>query len=60
MITTFMSRIVSRFREFGGFRLIREYARIGLLPLCLNETVAVSFRRKKPMEAYGDILEKTG
>ena len=55
-----MGRTLLRFREFGGFRLIREYARMGLLPLCFKQVMAVLSRRKKAMEAYGSILERVG
>ena len=55
-----MSRLLHRFREFGGFKLLREYARMGLLPLCFKQVMAVSFKRKNPLEAYGCILEQAG
>jgi len=55
-----MGRTLLRFREFGGFRLIREYARMGLLPLCFKQVMAVLMRRKKQMVAYGQIMEQAG
>ena len=55
-----MGRTLFRFREFGGIRLIKEFARMGMLPLCFKQTVAVFLKRKKPIEAYGSILEQAG
>lgn len=55
-----MSRLLHRFREFGGFKLLREYARMGLLPLCFKQAMAVLIRRKTPLEAYSCILEQAG
>ena len=55
-----MHPLLRRFREFGGFCLLWEYARMGILPLCLRQAVAVFLKRKKPMEAYGYILEQVG
>lgn len=54
------TRVFHRFQEFGGIRLVKEYARIGLLPLCCKEMVAILMRRKEPMEAYANIMERVG
>lgn len=53
-------RIFFRYRVFGGFSLLKEYARMGLLPLGFRLAVAVLCKKKKPMEAYGNILEQAG
>lgn len=55
-----MSRLLHRFREFGGFKLLREYARMGLLLLCFKQAMAVLIRKKNPLEAYSCILEQVG
>lgn len=55
-----MKRILFRFRQFGGIRLIRDYTRMGLLPLCFKQAVAIFFRKKKPIEGYSCILEQAG
>lgn len=55
-----MSRTLRRFHEFGSLRLLREYARMGLLPMCFKQEMAVIFRKKKPIEAYGCILGQAG
>ncbi len=53
-------KLYSRFREFGGLKLIREYTRMGLLSLIFKQAVAVVFRKKKPIEAYSRILDQAG
>ena len=53
-------RLFKRFREFGGFGLAWQYAGMGLLPLCCKQMVSVILKRRKPIEAYGCILEKVG
>ena len=53
-----LSRVFNRFREFGGFGLAWQYARMDLLPLFCKQGVAVLLHRKKPIEAYGCILEQ--
>lgn len=55
-----MGRTLFRFREFGGFKLIKEYARMGMLPLCFKQAVVVILKRKKPIDAYGSVLEQAG
>lgn len=49
-----------RFKQFGGCRLIIVYKEMNLLPLCFKQAVAVFLKRKKPIDAYGSILEQTG
>ena len=51
-------RLIRRFREFGGSQLLWEYARMGLLPLCFRQTVAILMGKRKPMEAYRRIMNR--
>ena len=53
-----LPRVFWRFHEFGGFRLVWQYTKMGVLPLCFNQLAAVMLKRRKPMEAYGYILEQ--
>ena len=55
-----MGRTLFRFREFGGIKLIKEYARMGMLPLCFKQSVVVILKRKKLIDAYGSVLEQAG
>lgn len=54
-----LSRLYRRFHDFGGFRLAWQYTRLGLLPLCSKQIASVILKRRKPMEAYGCIMEQT-
>lgn len=51
-------RVYRRFCEFGGFWLVWQYTRLGLLPLCCKQIVSVKLKRQKPIEAYGCIMEQ--
>lgn len=51
-------RVYRRFHEFGGFRLIWQYAKMGMFPLCCKQMISVILKRRIPMEAYVCILEQ--
>jgi hypothetical protein len=53
-------RLYRRFCDFGGIKLVKEYTRIGLLPLCCKEFVAILTRRKQAIDAYGNIMVRAG
>lgn len=53
-----LARVYRRFLEFGGFRFVWQFAKMGLLPLCYKQMFSVLLKRRKPMEAYGYILDQ--
>ena len=50
-----LSKIVFRFRQFGGWRLVRAYLRKGVFPIMLKEVWRVSIHRRPLKEAYPKI-----
>lgn len=47
-----ISKILSLFRRFGGFRLVHAYARIGILGTVIKECVTGLFKRKSADKIY--------
>ena len=50
-----LSKILSRFRQFGGVRLLSAYAKMGLFPCVLSEAVKLILGRTPRDEAYAEI-----
>lgn len=57
-MTKDFSKLLSRFRQFGGMRLIYEYARMGVLGTCLSQVIRCTLTGKSYKQAYPKILEK--
>ena len=55
-----LKRFWRRYKQFGGIRLVGEYVRMGLVPLCCREMMRVVMRRCSPMEAYGHVMVRVG
>ena len=55
-----LKRLYRRFRDFGGFKLLKEYACLGVLTLSCKELVAILARSKTPMEGYSNIMARVG
>lgn len=51
-------RFYKRLSQFGGWRLVIEYYRMGLLGTCCKLGVSVLIRRVKRMEAYRKLLNE--
>ncbi len=51
-------RLFIRFRQFGGWRLICQYARMGVLPTAAVALVRCVIRGKSPKEVYPEVTRK--
>ena len=51
-------KLRTRYRQFGGFRLVREYARIGVLPTVGKAFLRCLFHRQSFKEIYPAVMEK--
>lgn len=49
------SKILSRFRQFGGMRMLGAYAKMGLFPCVMSEAVKLILGRTSRDEAYAEI-----
>ncbi|MBQ8051150.1 MAG: hypothetical protein IJ197_06190 [Bacteroidaceae bacterium] len=49
-------KILRRFREFGGWRLVRTYWRMGVLGPALGELLRMPFRRGGRIRSYSQLL----
>lgn len=49
------SKIISRFRQFGGLRLLGAYAKMGLFPCVMSEAIKLIVGRTSRDEAYAEI-----
>lgn len=47
-----------RFRQFGGWRMLRTYTQVGVLPLLLKEMVRVILQGRQLKEAYPAVSRK--
>ena len=51
-------KLTSRYRRFGGFRLVREYAKLGVLGACIRGFSRCLFKRKSFKAIYPEVLHK--
>lgn len=51
-------KAVFRFKQFGGFRMIKAYARLGLLPFFIKEVIKVVFSKRPLKDAYPGVSLK--
>ena len=53
-----MGRIIKRFREFGGWRLVVAYARMGVLPTAIRQGWRLLRGKTTKEDAYSAIIDK--
>ena len=46
---------MTRFRQFGGWRLLAAYLKLGMGGVLLRQLLLVVFRRRSAEEAYSEI-----
>lgn len=54
----YMSRVTNRFHQFGGWRLVREYIRMGAAPVAMRQAWRLLRGKTTAEGAYSKILEK--
>lgn len=58
MLCQYIKKGIFRFRQLGGWRLLRAYARAGVLPTLLNEVARTIIQRRPLKEAYPAVTRK--
>lgn len=53
-----LKKAVFRFRQFGGWRMLRAYTKAGVMPQLLKEMVRVVVQRRPLKEAYPAVSRK--
>lgn len=53
-----IKKAIFRFRQFGGWRMLRAYTKVGVLPTMLKEVVRVTVQRNPLKEAYPAVMGK--
>jgi hypothetical protein len=53
-----IKKLKTRFRQLGGFTLLKEYARIGALPTLIKELVRIQRQGLPPKAIYPALEEK--
>ncbi len=44
-----------RFKQFGGWRLLKAYASLGLIRVCIKQVLRIVVFREKPIDAYRNL-----
>jgi hypothetical protein len=58
MLCQYIRKGIFRFRQLGGWRLLRTYAKAGVLPTLLNELAKTIIQRRPLKEAYPAVTRK--
>lgn len=58
MLCQYIKKGIFRFRQLGGWRLLRAYAQAGVLPTLLNEVARTIIQRRPLKEAYPVVTRK--
>ena len=53
-----IKKLITKFRQLGGFTLLREYARIGALHILVKELVRITGKGLPPKEIYPALERK--
>jgi len=55
VITNFYAKLLFRYHQFGGWRLVRQYIRMGLFVFVVRQIILCAFHRKPFKTIYPDI-----
>ena len=53
-----LKKAIFRFNQFGGFRMIKAYIKLGLLLVLIKEVIKVVFSKRPLKDAYPGVSEK--
>ena len=51
-------KLITRYRQFGGFRLVLEYARLGILGTLVKAFVMCLVKRQSFKQIYPEVLKR--